>query len=124
MMRPGLLILAVLGASACASAPAPTEQIASSLAAVRGADEVGAREVPEAALHVKLAEEQIEASKKSMNNGDNTRAALLADRGRQDAELAIALSREAHAKQKLESYQGAQPASGGEQPVNSQQATP
>jgi hypothetical protein len=119
----GLSLMAALTVAGCASHPAPTEQIASSLAAIRGADEVGAREVPEAALLVKLAEEQIEASKKHMGDGDNARAAQLADRGRQDAELAIAVTREAHAKKKLESYQGAQPASGGEQPQNSQPVT-
>jgi hypothetical protein len=125
MMRTQVLALLVIAAaSGCASHPAPTEQVASSLAAVRGADEVGARQVPEAALHLKLAEEQIEKSKQLMNDGENARAQALAERGRQDAELAIAIAREAHAKQKLDSFASTQPqAAGGEQPTNTQPVT-
>ncbi len=118
-MRTLLGVLGLIGlvSAGCAGHPAPTEQVASSLAAVRGADEVGAKDVPEAALHMKLAEEQIEEAKKLMNAGENAKAEDLAVRAYQDAELAIAIAREANSKKKLESFASANGSAGGEQPV-------
>ncbi|RYF44704.1 MAG: DUF4398 domain-containing protein, partial [Cytophagaceae bacterium] len=57
-----------LGGFACASYPAPSEHLASSMAAVRGAQEVGAAQVPRAALHLKLAEDQIAQAKQFMQD--------------------------------------------------------
>ncbi|HEY6880259.1 MAG TPA: DUF4398 domain-containing protein [Polyangiales bacterium] len=118
-MRTLLGVLAVIGVgiAGCAGHPAPTEQVASSLAAVRGAEEVGARDVPEAALHVKLAEEQIERAKKLMGEGENARAEDVAVRAYQDAELALAIARESNSKRKLESFASAHETAGGEQPM-------
>src|ERR1700712_5390809 len=69
------ILVCVIGLSAvgCAHQPPPNDQIASSLAAVRGAEEAGAMNVPEAALHVKLAQEEIEQAKKLVANDDNER---------------------------------------------------
>lgn len=117
----GVIGLAVAG---CASHPAPTEQVASSLAAVRGAEEVGARNVPEAALHLKLAEEQIEQAKRLMADGDNARAEDRAVRAYQDAELALAIARENNSKQKLDGFASANQSAGGEQPPRGAPSTP
>ena len=113
--------LSVLGllAIGCASHPAPTQQVASSLAAVRGAEEAGALQVPEAALHMKLAEEQLEQAQALMPEGDNQRAEDLAVRAYQDAELAIALARENEARQRLDQFASVNPTAGGEQSGNS-----
>jgi pyridoxal biosynthesis lyase PdxS len=100
----------------CASQPVPNQQIASSLAAVRGAEEAGALEVPEAALHVKLAQEQIQQAQSLVEDDQNERAADLAVRAYQDAELAIALARENASKQRLEQFAQANQSAGGEQP--------
>lgn len=121
-MRSTFLAGLALVAMGCASHPAPTDQVASSLAAVRGAEEAGARDVPEAALHMKLAEEQIEQAKKLMEDDDNQRAEDLALRAYQDAELAVALAREAQAKKRISEF--AQASSGGEQPPPAGGATP
>jgi len=117
-------LLSVIGfcAVGCASHPAPTEQIASSLASVRGAEEAGALNVPEAALHVKLAQEQIEQSKALMEDDDNQRAEDLALRAYQDAELAIAIAREDAAKKKLDQFAQANQSAGGESPAPQNQA--
>lgn len=114
MKRTFLAALAVVGMGCAGSHPAPTDQLASSLAAVRGAEEAGALEVPEAALHVKLAEEQIDAAKQ-LTGDDNARAEDLAVRAYQDAELAIAIAREAAAKKKLDQFAQLNQTSGGEQ---------
>lgn len=113
-MRTTFLSALGLLAIGCASHPAPTEQVASSLAAVRGAQEAGALEVPEAALHVKLAEEQIEQAQALMSDDENQRAEDLAVRAYQDAELAIALARENAARKRLDQFAQANQTAGGE----------
>lgn len=92
--------LALLFASAagCASLPAPTGRVASSEAAARSAREVGAERVPQAALELRLAEEQIAKAKELMANGDNERADLMLQRAQADAELALSLAREDQAR--------------------------
>lgn len=115
-MRKTLLGVIALGAVGCASYPAPNDQVASSLASVRGAEEAGAMNVPEAALHVKLAQEQIEQAQAMMKNDDNQRAEDLAARAFQDAELALAIAREDAAKKKLDQFAELNRSAGGEQP--------
>jgi hypothetical protein len=78
----------------CASAPAPTERLTNSEAAIRGALEVEANTIPRAALHLKLAQEQVDKAKRYMEAEDNERAELALRRAQADAELAIALARE------------------------------
>lgn len=78
----------------CASVAPPNEKLASSQAAIRGAEEVGARSVPQAALHLKLAQEQVDQAKVMIRDGESDRAALVLSRAQIDAELALALARE------------------------------
>ena len=82
----------------CGSYPAPTERVASAEAAIRGAQEVGANNVPQAALSVKLAQEEVQKAKQLMQDGDNRRAELILMRAQADAELSLAQAREAQAK--------------------------
>ncbi|MET0340534.1 MAG: DUF4398 domain-containing protein [Polyangiales bacterium] len=112
-------ILCVIGlfAVGCAHHPAPTDRVATSLAATRGAEEAGAAEVPEAALHVKLAVEQLDQAKALMKDEENLRAEDKALRAGEDAELALSLARLHTSRQKLERFTGDNPpASGGEAP--------
>jgi hypothetical protein len=81
----------------CGSVPKPEARLSSDEGAIRGAEEAGANGVPEAALHVKLAQEQREQAQKEIANGDNHRAAKLLERSEADAELALALARQAAA---------------------------
>lgn len=87
---------------ACASAPAPNDQLASAEASVRAAHELGAEAVPRAELHLKLAKEQVTQARKLAQDGENERANLVLTRARADAELALALTREATAHRDLE----------------------
>jgi hypothetical protein len=102
MNRIGTLVIG-LGIVGCASAPPPHEREASSEAAVRGAREVGAEQIPQAALHLKLAEEQLQRAKGQMKDGNNEDAAYTLLRAQADAELALALAREN--KTRLEAQQ-------------------
>ena len=92
------LVPFALALVACGSYPAPTERVASAEAAIRGSQEVGANNVPAAALSVKLAQEEVQKAKQLMQDGDNRRAELLLMRAQADAELALAQAREAQAK--------------------------
>jgi len=84
----------LLAAGCGASYPPPNDHLASAIAASRGAEEAGARRIPRAALHLKLAEEGIAQARTMMKSGENQRAELMSQRAATDAELALALARE------------------------------
>lgn len=80
----------------CGSAPpVPADQITQTEAAIRAASEVGATSVPKAALHLKMAQDQLQTAKGLIAEEENDEARLVLDRARIDAELALALSKEA-----------------------------
>jgi len=104
---------------ACASYPPPTERMTTAEAAVRAADEVGANQVPRAALHLKLAQEQTDKARQLMQDGYNERAEQTLKRAQADAELAIAIAKEEAtsvrlqaARTKLEELQASRSAGG------------
>jgi ABC-type uncharacterized transport system involved in gliding motility auxiliary subunit len=86
--------IAMIGLAACASTPPPNERQASSQAAIRAAKEMDAEQVPQAALYLKMAQEEYDKGKVLMNDGDNRRATYMLMRSKADAELAVALARE------------------------------
>lgn len=94
-----VMILGVVFASACARFPPPTDTLANSIASARGAEEIGAEKVPQAALSLQLANEEITRAKKLMAAGENEQAHYQALRAVNDAELAIAITREEHARE-------------------------
>ena len=94
-----MIALAGLTAAACGgSYPQPTERLASTEAAIRSAKELGAQNDPQAALHVKLADEQVQTAKSLIRDDKNKRADLVLQRASSDAELAVMLTRERAAK--------------------------
>jgi len=78
-----------------ASMPRPTNELTEAKSAVRGAEEVGAPDVPKAALHLKMARDNIELAEQAIAKENNERAHLYLQRGQADAELAILLAKEA-----------------------------
>jgi hypothetical protein len=88
----GVSAVAVMGVSGCANTQVPNGKVASSEAAIRAAQESGSRNVPQAALHLKLAEEQLQSAKALIRDNENKRAEYVLMRAQADAELAIALS--------------------------------
>lgn len=102
----GLAIGVAVAGFGCASAPPPTNQLASAEASMRAARELGAAQVPRAELHLRLAQEQVTKARKLAEDGDNAEAARLLDRAHADAELALALSREATVQHDLEMVSG------------------
>jgi hypothetical protein len=79
------------------SIPPPSDRLATAEAASRSARELGADRQPKAALHLKLAQEQIDSAKKLMADGDNKRADLVLQRASADAELSVMLAKENNA---------------------------
>jgi hypothetical protein len=69
---------------------------------LRAARELGAASVPRAKLHLQLAQTQVTQARKLTEDGENERASLVLTRARADAELAVALVREAAVYQDLE----------------------
>jgi len=94
--KPKLMMMGALALSAaCASAPAPHDRLANATTSVRVAQEMGATHVPNAELHLRLAQEQLDKGRKLMDEEENEKADLMLKRATADAELAIALSHEA-----------------------------
>jgi hypothetical protein len=91
---PSALLLA-----ACGGAAIPQEQLTSSKSTISVAQAEGAPNEPKAALHLKLAQEQVAKAEALIADGDNEEAAHLIDRAQADADLALALAKEAKAKQ-------------------------
>jgi hypothetical protein len=101
-LKTTVVIGATLFGLACGGAAVPTEKLTDAEASIRAAKEVGGSSVPQAELHLKLAQEQVELARKLSADGENERAAHVLLRAKADADLALALARDAQAKQSLE----------------------
>jgi hypothetical protein len=101
-----MVVGATLFGLGCGSAAVPTEKLTAAEASLRAAKEVGASSVPQAELHLKLAEEQVQLARKLSADGENERAAQVLLRAKADADLALALARNAQAEHSLEAAGG------------------
>lgn len=87
-----LMLLAIsLSTTNCAARAGLQTETSSS--AIRSAEELGAADVPQAALHLQLANEELAAAKTMNEDRRPNEAASMLLRAEADAELAIALSR-------------------------------
>lgn len=95
------LLIGTLAAcvSACGGAAQPQAQLSDANAAVRAASEVGAADVPEASLHLKLARDQIAEARQLMKQGENDKARWVLVRAQADAEAAVAQAKAVEAQQ-------------------------
>lgn len=85
------LVAATIG---CASVPVPQERLTTTEGSVRAATELGAADEPRASLHLKFAQEQLDAAKALIAAGDNARADIVLQKAFADAELALSMTRE------------------------------
>lgn len=86
----------------CGSATMPQQQLTNTQAAIRGAEEAGAADAPDAAYHLQLAKEQLATVERLQAQGKDDHLALRLDRAAADAELAIALANEAETREAAE----------------------
>ncbi len=114
-MRVFTTIVALAVVAGCGgSYPKPTERLAASEGALRGAQEIGAPAHPQAALYLKMAQEEINRARDLMGKDENREADYMLQRARADAELAIAIARAARAQAELQRLeQGTRPGQGG-----------
>lgn len=82
----------------CGGGKPPTYQLTQSKAAVRGAQEVRASETPQAALHLKMARDNLRVAEELILERNYSAARHLLIRAEADANLAIALANEAESK--------------------------
>lgn len=101
----GLLLVPFVLTACGGSFPAPNERLSSAEGATRSAHELDAENDPQAALHLKLANEQIEKAKAAMKNDENKAADLWLQRASADAELAVQLAKGAKAKAEAQTAQ-------------------
>jgi hypothetical protein len=87
---------------ACGGAAIPQEQLTSSKATISVAQVEGAPNEPKAQLHLKLAQEQVAKAEALIADGDNEEAAQIIERAQADADLAVALAKEAKAKKEAQ----------------------
>jgi hypothetical protein len=109
-MRIASIALVALAAACGASLPPPNTEWAEANNDVGKAEAGGAPDVPEAKLHLQLAQEDLQKSKELINQ-DNRRAASLVAVARAEAQLALSIARaqkaEAAAKQAQDELQKA-----------------
>jgi hypothetical protein len=92
------MVAGALALSACGSSAVPRDQLTMAQAAVKGAEVGGAADEPKAALHLKLAREEIAKATALINDGENEEAARMIARAQADADLSLALSKQAAAR--------------------------
>lgn len=93
-----VLCMALGLAQGCASTAAPQAQLATSRAAIRAADELGAGKVPKASLHLQMAREGCDKAEKLIADKKNDQAKYVLMRAESDAELSLMLAKESFAE--------------------------
>jgi hypothetical protein len=90
--RVSMLVLG-LTAAACGGAQLNQARVAEVQSSVVAAEAVGANDQPRAALHLQLARDEMAEARRLADDGDEEGAALLLERARVDAELAMQLAK-------------------------------
>ena len=98
------LTLLAVGVGCGASAP-PTLQQSKTQSAIRGAEVAGAEDTPKAKLHLKMAKDHLANAEQLISEEEYDDAALVLRRAEADANLAIALAKEAQARERAEDLQ-------------------
>lgn len=91
------LLWGLVGCAGVQQVP-PTEELVDSQVSIRQAEEAGAATVPDAAQHLQWAREQTSEARRLLEHNERDKAALFLRRAAADAELALALAREAPAR--------------------------
>jgi hypothetical protein len=77
----------------CGGSALPLDKLTDAKSTVRAAQEAGAKETPQAQLHLKMATDALASAQKAIDDNDNDRARLLLNQAQADADLALALAR-------------------------------
>jgi hypothetical protein len=88
-----LLLLGPALVIGCGGAEVKQQEVVDARAAVLAVEKAEADENPEAAMHLRLAQEQLQAAEKMQKEDEPEQARLLLDRAKMDAELALQIAR-------------------------------
>jgi hypothetical protein len=83
---------------ACGGTPVPPPTVANAEAGIRAARELGAPQDPQGALHLSLAQEELEKAKKLYTSGDPKNGDLVLGMAAADADLALAEAKAAQSR--------------------------
>lgn len=100
-----LASITALSIAACGGAALPVENLTDAKATVRAAQEAGASSTPQAALHLKMANDELASAQKAIDDNDGDRARLLLNQAQADADLSLALARGTADKQAAQAAQ-------------------
>ncbi|MEI9948567.1 MAG: DUF4398 domain-containing protein [Pseudomonadota bacterium] len=89
----------------CGSSAVPLDRLTDAKATVRAAQEAGAQSTPQAALHLKMANDELASAQKAIDDSDNDRARLLLNQAQSDADLSLAMARGTTEKQQAQQAQ-------------------
>ena len=93
-----IALLAAMTAACGSSFPPPNDEYSAAQADVGRAESGGAPGVPDAKLHLQLAQEDLQKSKGFIDSGDNKRAADLIAVARVEAQLALSMAKQQQAE--------------------------
>lgn len=82
---------------ACGGSSLPPAKVADTQSSISAAAAVGADQNPQAALHLKMARDQLSQAQALNNDGKGDEARLVLERATADAEVALMITREAQA---------------------------
>ncbi len=100
-MKTSLILATTFAATAlvgCASSPVPADKLARSQAAITSAEEMNAARVPQAALYLRMAQDELNQAKLYLKDGDTERATAILGRAEADGQASLHLAREAAAR--------------------------
>jgi hypothetical protein len=85
--------LAALAGIGCGGSAVPFDKLTDAKSTVRAAQEAGAQSDPQAALHLKMANDELASAQKAIDDKDNDHARLLLNQAQSDADLSLSLAR-------------------------------
>ena len=97
MIRYASTAMCTLLIVACGGSSLPPAKVADTQSAISAATAVGADQHPQAALHLKMARDQLGQAQGLINDGKDDEAKLVLQRADADAEVALMITREAQA---------------------------
>lgn len=103
-----LLVLFAFGGSVfsgCASTKIPSEQYGQPRETIRAVSEIGTEDNPQARLHLKLANDELEIADKLIKQEEKEKAKLSLTRAESDAALALSLLKRDQMKAEVEEVQ-------------------
>ena len=89
-------------AAGCGSSALPRAKLTDAQSAITAAEAVGAQNNPRAALHLKLANDQLKQAEALIGDDEHEKARLILESARADAEMALLITRSAQERAEAE----------------------